>query len=454
MATIRLVPSAYTRSSTSRVTVTNDTNMYYNTDHTSAYCSIRGRNSASYTYYCFIHGFNFDDVPSNAIVTGFRVLIRCYRNSYQATGSSYRMRLASQPSSSYVISNTTTSTDIDITADVIEIPTGNLEWDDLVDYGSNFSIDLVLRASSSQYPYIYVYGAEIEVTYTIPNPRTITSSINGTGTIDPSGSVTLYDGDNYTLTISGANSPTVTDNNVNVTSQLVRVTSGTSTFIPYDYDSSGFTISNIGNAYHDSSNTTYADLTLAGRTTGNLYLDLGGASIPSGATIQSVSCTATLQFSRNNSSSSVTSSFQLYSGSTAKGSANNWVTSATDISKNTYTLTTGSWTASEIENARFYITCYNGASSTQRHIYVYGVSFNVTYEVSGEVYTYTITNISGDHVIVVTSGASQPKMYVKINGTWTQFSKVYKKVNGSWVEQSTSTWSTLFNTSTNYRKMN
>ena len=176
MPIIRLTPSTYTRSSTSRVTVTDDTNMYYNTDHTSAYCSIRGRNSTSNTYYCFIHGFNFDDVPSNATVIGFRVLIRCYRNSYQATGSSYRMRLASRASSSYVISNTTTSTDIGTTASVIEIPTGNLAWDDIVGYGDGFSIDLVLRASSSQYPYIYVYGAEIEVTYSIPNPRTVTTT--------------------------------------------------------------------------------------------------------------------------------------------------------------------------------------------------------------------------------------------------------------------------------------
>ena len=35
-----------------------------------------------------------------------------------------------------------------------------------------------------------------------------------------------------------------------------------------------------------------------------------------------------------------------------------------------------------------------------------------------------------------------------------QYSKVYKKVNGSWVEQSSSTWADLFDTNTNYRKMN
>ena len=39
------------------------------------------------------------------------------------------------------------------------------------------------------------------------------------------------------------------------------------------------------------------------------------------------------------------------------------------------------------------------------------------------------------------------------SGGWVQYSKVYKKVNGSWVEQASSTWATLFNTNTNYRKM-
>lgn len=129
MPTIRLVPSTYTRSSTNRVSVSNADNMYNNTDDTSNYASIRGRNSSSNgPYYCFIHGFNFNDVPSNATVTDFTVKIKCYRNSYLATGSSYRLRLASTPSSSSVISNTTMSSDITTTSGgtVYTIPTGNL----------------------------------------------------------------------------------------------------------------------------------------------------------------------------------------------------------------------------------------------------------------------------------------------------------------------------------------
>ena len=170
--TARLVPSAYTRSNTSYVTVTNPDNMYDNTDDTSDYATLRGRagRSSNSTYYCFLHGFNFSAIPAGATIKSFRVLIRCYRNSYENTGSSYRVRLASQASNSYVISNTTTTTDIGTTQSVIEIPTGSLTWATLSGYGSNFCIEVRLRntsTTSTNYPYVYVYGAEIEVKYTI-----------------------------------------------------------------------------------------------------------------------------------------------------------------------------------------------------------------------------------------------------------------------------------------------
>ena len=79
------------------------------------------------------------------------------------------------------------------------------------------------------------------------------------------------------------------------------------------------------------------------------------------------------------------------------------------------------------------------------------------------VYTYTITNISADHVLVV-NPASAPsdkifrkvngtwvqasKEYVKVSGTWREVIKVYKKVNGSWVEQDDI--SAMFNTNAIY----
>ena len=63
------------------------------------------------------------------------------------------------------------------------------------------------------------------------------------------------------------------------------------------------------------------------------------------------------------------------------------------------------------------------------------------------------TTLPAIYLFVEDDGSTEPVIYVKNNGTWTQFSKVFLKVNGTWVEQDSSTWSTLFNTNTNYRKM-
>ena len=448
MATAHLVASAYTRSSSNRVSVTSPENMYDPVSDSSNYATLRGRNNSNSTYYCFIHGFNFSSIPSGATINSFSVKINAYRSSNQRTGTSYNVRLASSPSSNSVISNTTATTAIGTSATTITIPTGSLTWSQITGYGSNFSIDVVLASNSSSYPYVYVYGAEIEVDYSLPVYYDVTASTDS-GSVSPSGTTSVIQGGDFTLTINVPN-PTVRDNNVDVTSQIERITGGTETFVPYDYESSGFTISSISNAYTDISGSSSADCSLAGRTTGNLYLELGPISIPSGATITGVTCQASLQISRNGSSSSMTASCQMYSGNTAKGSATTLVSSATDVARTTYNLTVGSWTASELQNARLYVTMYNGASSTVRYVYVFGVSLTVTYTVSGEVYSYTIHNVAGNHTIVVSAGSTGAKIFIKQNGSWVQYSKVYKKVNGSWVEQSSSNWSDLFDTSTVY----
>ena len=446
MATAHILPKGYSRSNTNYVTVTDENNMYDPVSDSSNYATLRGRNRNSSTaYYCFINNFQFDDLPEGATVTSFSVKIKCYRSSNQRTGTNFYMRLSYASSSGSVIANTTTSTDIDISTQTITIPTGNLSWSDIVEYGSGFSIEVPLASNSNQYPYVYVYGAEIEVTYTEPVHYNVTATTT-TGSISPTGTTSVVEGSSYTLTITAA-SPDVTDNSIDVTSQLVRKTGGTDTYIPYDYTSSGFEISNASNAYSDINGSTYADCSLSGRTTGTLYLDLGPINIPSSATISSVSCQASLQVSRNGSSSSMTASCQMYSGSTAKGSSTTIVSSATDVSRTTFNLSIGSWTAAELQNAKLYIEMYNGASSTVRHIYVYGVSFVVTYTISGEVYTYTITNVRADHTIIV-SAAVTNKLFVKQSGSWVQITKAYKKVNGSWVQQSDLT--TVFNSSTNY----
>lgn len=66
-----------------------------------------------------------------------------------------------------------------------------------------------------------------------------------------------------------------------------------------------------------------------------------------------------------------------------------------------------------------------------------GATAYVEYEVPGssvDHYEYTITNVTADHAIVVTSGGTTTALYVKQNGAWVQVSRAYKKTNGSWTQ--------------------
>ena len=76
-----------------------------------------------------------------------------------------------------------------------------------------------------------------------------------------------------------------------------------------------------------------------------------------------------------------------------------------------------------------------------------GITWTVTYSVSG--YVYTITNISTDHAIVISSSGG-PTIYYKVNGSWVAAVAVYKKVNGSWVLQTN--LANVFDSNTNYVK--
>lgn len=458
MATIRLVASAYTRSSTSRVTVTDPENMYYNTDHTASYCSIRGRNSSSNTYYCFIHGFDFTQVPSTATVTSFKVKIRCYRNSYLSTSSTYAIRLASSPSSSSVISDTTMSDTVTTSSDgeVYEIPTGSLTWSTLSNYGTNFSIDIPLRSTASQYPYLYVYGAEIEVTYTQADPRTITSTLSGSGTIDPSGAVTKYDGDEYEIHITPTNpsaTVTVTNNGTDVTSQLVPPSSVTDTeeqvLGTYALTSGGFNGSGatyfqglVGKGYDNSSQTT-SNYYSSGSGTIAVFTYEMPVSVPANATI--TACYVMVNgHAESTSQSSEYMCAQLYAGSTAISDELNFKSIGTSNSTQTIQATTLP-TAAQCSTLKLQcrLGYYGGA--------INGATVFVTYTYSTDYYTYTYT-VSGNATIAVTigGGGSNPTIYFKVNGSWVAATTVYKKVNGSWVEQTN--LSTVFDSSTNYLK--
>jgi len=444
MGVYRLVPSSYGRSNTNYVTVTDPTNMYNNTDHTSNYCSIRGRNSSntSRVYYCYISGFNFSTVPSNETVSSFKVKIRAYKNSYQRTGETYRPRLASTASSGSVISGTILSEDLTTTAggEVYEFPLGNMSWSTLKNYGSNFTVVIPLNPSSNQYPYVYVYGVEIEVNTGTPRSITVTNSTSATVTADPT---SVFDGGSSTITANTLSGITITDNGTNITSQFTSQSITTGKYSTATRGSYGFTTNS--NGYYESQNKGVNKSCAVCRISFSLPV------------------TSTITFTYINYAESgydfgvfgdvdvalTTNYYPAASGGATitETSYKKACNTSADTTSSVQTLTYTNVSAGD----HFIDVKFSKDDATASNNDTLQFKVAITYSQAITYYTYTISNIQADHAIVVTASGSTQKFYRKVNGSWVEQSvtKIYKKVNGSWVEQSN--WSNVFDSGTNYK---
>lgn len=144
----------------------------------------------------------------------------------------------------------------------------------------------------------------------------------------------------------------------------------------------------VSNAYDGSDSTNYAQFSITTGSQAYTYIvyhfDL--SSIPSGATINSVTCSAKAYINTTNSSRITQRVIQLYSGSTAKGS-----TSTISNSTSAFNMTPGTWTLAELQNANIRITVRRGTSNTTStyNVRFYGATLNVSYSVSGTVYEIT-----------------------------------------------------------------
>lgn len=449
MATIRLVPNTiYNAAGTSYIQITNASNAYTNTDSTT-YATIYNSNASTSNRYIYVRGFNFDDVPANAVVTSFTIKMKGYESGI-STSTSYQPYLANgttaiNGSCSPFSTSVTTRTFSGISA----------TWDTIKGYGANFGIRINCRRNSRNTAgYVYLYGAEIEVTYTVPNPRTVTTTLNGNGVIDPSGTQIYYDDDVYDLLVTSTNAAdtvTATKNGtaITLTQHTGGTTSDSAVLGEYHLVSGGFNGSGatyfqglVGKGHTNT--TTSSNYYSSGSGTQAVFqYDIEFNDVPTNATITGLYMMAN-GHAESTSNANEYMCVQLKSGSTNLSAQYNFKNAGTSNTTQTINATTLP-THAQLENLVVECTLgyYGGA--------INGVTVFLEYEVSGVWYTYS-TTISGDMTIVVTIGSvvSQPKIFLK-NNSWIQYSKIYVKINGSWVEQNSSTWSTLFDTSKNYR---
>lgn len=454
MATIRLIPSTYYLSNSSYLSVSNAANMYDDTDSTTYGTFTHTRASTNNTYYAYLRGFNFDDVPSNAEVSGFTIKIKASATGHTtSTSTSYQMSLSNGTTQ---IGSTYASGRLSTSVTTFTFSEGSLTWETIKGYGSNFGIRIPLRrASSNTQDVVSVYGAEIEVTYTIPNPRTVTTTLTGNGTIDPAGTNTYYDGDEFELIIDPTNASdtvTATRNGVDITSQLTRhaggQTTATNVLGEYTLISGGFNGSGasyfqgiVGNGYDTDDITTSNYYSSGSGTRAVFQYDVSFQGIPDDATIKSLY----MMVNGHAESTSNTNEYmtvQLRSGNTDLSEEFNFKSTGS-TANSTQTITADTLpTVAQLENLVVECTLgyYGGA--------INGVTVFLVYEVSGVYYTYA-TTINGDMTIAVVIGGGGAKLYFK-DGTWKTASKAYKKVSGSWVE--ITDLSTVFDSTKKYIK--
>ena len=422
----RLVPSSYYLSSTSYLSVSNASNMYNNTDNTT-YATVTNSRSSTTSYYIYLRGFNFDDIPSAAIVSSFTVKLKA-RESGVSTSTSYKPYLANGTSaingSCDVITTTaTTHTFTGISAD----------WETIKDYGNNFGIRInCRRASKNTTSYMYIYGAEIEVTYTLPVYHNV--SISGEN-VSPTGTQSVLEGSSLTVRAYYDTKPTVTDNGVDVTNQLVQMTdSGASYDVENITTTYGFALNS--NDYYESNNKGHASSAAVCKVDFHLPVS------------------ATITFSVINYAES-TYDYGLLSNLDTTLNTN----SSADTS-NVY------WSGQNHNSASVQTVTYSNVTAGDHYIYVKyfkdsytdsnndSLQFKVAITLNesftpGTYWGYTLSNITANHTIIVSSTAAQDKLYVKVNGSWIEATAIYKKINGSWVEQTDLT--SVFESGVNYK---
>ena len=478
MATIRLIPSTYSLSNTDYLSVSNASNMYTNIDSTT-YATVNHTRNRTTSYYIYVKGFNFDDIPADAIINSAMVKVKAKVTS----AGSYAPALYNNTTSlnqnlSGNIGTTTTTSTVDITSN----------WETYKGYGNNFGIRLRLnRSSRNTASSMNIYGAEILVDYTIPTYHNVSVTQSTGGTISLSQSGQVLEGTTITVTATPSNgyeleniyvngtalsgTSFVVDENKAVSAvfnQLIRHTISTSITggTLRSPTTASATVSGGANyeiTFNGNPNYTLSSMTVNGVEVTPIIKSAPAPTLPRYTVSTNYSTYQTYALSNaydgNNStyfwsSEAQTSgkyilitfsdfvnlnSFSTYSSNStdyphpcnvlqvsADGTSWTDIGTFSDAQTSTFSNITN---ANNIKYVRIYAT--SGVSN-----WLVLNEITMSYEsaqLGGEYYSYTISAIDSDKTVIIVF--NEPDVhYVKVDGRWRKVLTAYRKVNGAWEE--------------------
>ena len=479
MATIRLIPSAYSLSNTSYLSISNASNMYTNIDSTT-YATINHTRSRTTSYYIYVRGFNFDDIPADAIINSATVKVKAKvtrAGSYAPALYNNTTSLEQNLSGNIGTTTTTTST-IDITSN----------WETYKGYGNNFGIRLRLdRSSRNTASSMNIYGAEILVDYTIPTYHNVSVTQSTGGTINLSQSGQVLEGTTITVTATPSNGYELENIYVNGT-----ILSGTSFVVNEDKSVSAVFNQLITHTISTSitggtlRSPTTASTTVSGGADYEITFNGNPSYTLSSMTVNGIEVTPIIKSAPATTLPTYTvstnySTYQWYALSNAYDDDDStffWSAEAQTSGK--YILITFSdfvnlsSFSTYSSNSTDYIHSCNvlqvstdGASWTNigtfsdtqtntfsnitnanniKYVRIYATSdienwlvlneITMSYEsaqLGGEYYSYTISAIDSDKTVVIIFNEPDTH-YVKVDGRWRKVLTAYRKVNGVWEE--------------------
>ena len=384
-----------------------------------------GSSSKAYIYY----SFDFSEIPEDATISSVACQVKGHAENTSRSTCNVQLYVGTTTAKGSVSKFTSTS------AQTLTLTTGTWTRSEVDDMRLRFEIG---------YYGGLINGATVTISYEWNDIKwTVTVSGNNA---TPSGANEVSDGHSFTVKISQTAKPTVTDNNVDVSSSLVQKQDSPESYTVEEASGASYGFSLNSNGYYESQNKGVSKT--AAVCVVNIHVPVSAtvtfSFINYGETGYDFGVFGEIDTPLNNNYYSAGSSGATITDSHYKLACNT-------SSHNTSAVQTLSYDLSAGDHEIYVKYSKDDASDANNDSLQFKVAISLdetpTYQPYWE---YTIASVTADHVIVVSSAGQTDTILIKQNNTWVAFATAYKKVNGAWVKQSDLT--SVFDPTANYVK--
>lgn len=402
MASLVLNPSVFVSygATSGNASIQNQTNPVGKSSSNTTYATLTTSTSTSATSYAFWK-FDCSSIPSGAIIESVSCVAKCYVNNTSRIGTRsvqlYYGTSTAKGSSVSFNDNESTQT----------LNCGTWTREELNDINIRVA---GTRGTSTRSASIRFYGADLTVTYTMPQNYTVTTTITNGVLVNPSASEVVVGGSNLDFFFRGNERTKFMSMKVNGAAVTVTKVAGQNSSAATWTPSTNYgTYNNYAITNVNGDNSTYFwsnGPQSVGKYilfTFNKFIDLTGVTTYSSNSTDYPRSVNKLQVSSDNT---------------------NWIDVGTFQNSQTSTFT--GINATKIKYVRIY--CDTGGTSNW--LVLNSVTFTYTVPVIEEGYSYTLSNIDGDKTVEIIF-INTNRVLLKVNGEYKE-GTAYKKTSGRW----------------------